>query len=323
VIGSLGIFIKNPADPMHIQKWNFILPYLVCTLCTITCLSQTASTLQLVPGTKNIYTDGTTQGKFHKFEHVFLAEWDQAETFYKFNRNRKTQRWVNYISSAIVVGGLIDGLRDADQGNDVFFNRLGTQVRNAILVGGIGNLFTGINKKRAKENLLSSEIYYSTLEDPDYIIVDTLISNKLTQVSTNKFMVNGQTTRLHKLDYLFRNNLTLKESFDLFEHYRAKQVKTNTTAITIGAVGIAGGIVAAGSSGDRYAALFGALVFGTGIGAGGLIAIINSADNGSQKKLHRSRLLSQIDPSMVFSPPIKPSLNLALTQNGVGMVYQF
>ncbi len=308
---------------MLIKKLRFILASLVCLLCVTISFTQ-SSILQLVPDTKHDYTDGITQDKLHKFGHLFRTDPDQAKSFTKFNRNRKIQRWVNYISGTIVGVGLVDGFRDIEQGGRVFTSRFGVQLRNAFLVSGIGNVIAGSYKKKAKQQLLMTEFYHPNLDDLEYVIVDPTISVGLSQISKNKFVADGQTGRLHDFGHLFKNHEQLKEDYDLFNSHREKQVAGNTIAVSIAGIGILGGALLLGSGDDDISTdILGALTIIGGLGIGGLTALIVNAKHGSEKAGHRSRLLAQIDPSMVHLKPKATSLNIAFTQNGLGLVYQF
>ena len=284
-----------------------------------------SSELMLVPDKKHIYTDGINEGKFHTFEHLFKDTPEQAKSFSTFNTNRKIQSWVNVISGAIVVGGLIDGLRDRSQGSSVVFSRLGVQLRNAALLGVTGNAIAGASKRRAKQSLLLGQ---DDIFQPENLIIqrDTVIAQSFSQISKHRFSTNEVTRRLHKFGYLFADNPDLKSEFDLFNDYRKKQVRGNITAagLVIGGYAISFGLIAdldnrAIQSRDYVALL---TLIGTS-GAGVIVALANNLGRGPKKARHRAALLSQIDPSMVFEQPKESHINLAITQNGLGLVYQF
>ncbi len=286
-------------------------------------LAQT-SELMLLPDSKHIYTDGVDQGKLHKFEHLFKYTPEQAKTFSKFNSNRKIQSWVNYISGAIVTAGLIDGLRDRSQGSFVVFGRLGTQFRNALVVGVTGNVIAGSAKRRAKRSLLFGQ---ENLFQSEYLIIqrDTLLAQSFSQISKHRFRTNEVTRRLHKFGYLFEEHTELKHEFDLFNDYRQKQVRGNITSAVLVFGGLLTGSLLVDTDNSSLqsrdlAAVF--IVIGTSV-SGAIVALASNIGRGTKKARHRAALLSLIDPSMVYEQPKESHINLAITQNGLGLVYQF
>ena len=297
---------------MLINFSRYLSTFLMIVICGSITQAQT-TTLQLVPESKHTYTDGVTQAKLHKFESFFSHDLDKAELFSQFNSNRKTQRWINHIAGIPLGLSLIGSTTDRDA----------ITVTNGVLVAivGLGNAITASAKKRAKKKLLFTKRLPDNLEELEYVNINSPLSVELSQLSKNIFIADGQARSLHKFEYLFKDNVELKESFDLFNSYRKKQKNVNIITASITVTTIA--LVVPRFEGEDFAVLGVLLYAGGFVSTGGLIVWLNDTINGTKKRQFRSRLLSQIDPSMVFKPQRKATLNLASTQNGVGLVYQF
>ena len=159
--------------------------------------------------------------------------------------------------------------------------------------------------------------------DLDYVISDTLKPVKLKQLSEFKFQSDDHIGPLHEFGYLFENNPQSKEDFGNYIKIRKKQANSRIVASSLIGLGIVGVVVIAQPNpGDGGPGSFGTLSLGA-IGLGGFIGLHNGIVNGSQKEKYRNRLLSFTDPSLGYQPSQESSLNVAFTQNGLGLVYQF
>ena len=267
--------------------------------------------LQLVPDSRHIYTDGTTQDKLHKFGYLFKADPNQSHSFTKFNEIRIAQKCINYVSGAFVVGGIINRLRNPDAGL--------SYINVPIIAGGLGNLIFGNAKRRAKEELLYWDVYNPLgLDNVEYGTVDRYKLKGFSQVSKHKFLYNSQKGALHDFWFLFEFNQEVQETFDLFDFYRKKQLGWNAIAGSIFGAGVVTGFFIDFSN-PVISAIYGIY----GIGSGVLIGLINNLSVGIKKARYKDRLLTLIDTSVAHHSPKASSLNVAFTQNGVGLVYQF
>ena len=159
--------------------------------------------------------------------------------------------------------------------------------------------------------------------DLDSVITDTLIPIKLKQLSKFKFQAGDHIGPLHDFGYLFENNPQSKEDFGNYIKIRKKQANSRIVASSLIGIGIVGIVVIAQTTlGDGGPGSFGTLSLGA-LGLGGFIGLHNGIVNGSQKEKYRNRLLSFTDPSLGYQPSQESSLNVAFTQNGLGLVYQF
>ncbi len=180
-----------------------------------------------------------------------------------------------------------------------------------------------VSKKKAKQQLLMPDLFNPDLENLVHVITDTLIPVKLKQLSKFKFQAGDHIGPLHDFGYLFENNPQSKEDFGNYIKIRKKQANSRIVASSLIGIGIVGVVVIAQTNlGDGGPGSFGTLSLGA-LGLGGFIGLHNGIVNGSQKEKYRARLLLHIDPTMVHHTLKAPSLNLAFTQNGVGLVYQF
>lgn len=82
----------------HILKIQIVLIFIGVLL------SQIASGQGLMKLTnkKHLFTDGFKTTKLHEFEDVFIFDETSARDFLRFNRNRKTQKIINYTSLGLL-----------------------------------------------------------------------------------------------------------------------------------------------------------------------------------------------------------------------------
>lgn len=274
---------------------------------------------------KNIYTDGTTEGKLHKFGHLFQSDPEQIEAYTKFNQNRKAQRWVNYISSAIVTGGLIDGLRDGGAGTDLILRRLKTPLTYAIVIGGLGNWITGRKKSSDKKSILSHYALSDTLTvHTDKNIERIKVSKNFIQLSNRRFQSDSIIGPLHKYEYMFSDEPQLSHEFNQYNSYRKKQITSNVIGLTIVTASIVGGFAIANSgNGSTPDKIGGANVIVVGGGVGLFYILFSNLSNGSKKSKHKAALLSMIDVQQLGLTKPSQDIDLAITQDGLGLVYRF
>ena len=154
---------------------------------------------------------------------------------------------------------------------------------------------------------------------------DSLPIVSLIQISEGEFKPDGHTGPLHEFGYLFESDPELRETFNKFNDLRLKQRRINNIAkpiIGIGTIltlGALVGLLITINDGfpNEFFYIIGITV------SGGLLSILNKEITGSNKNRYRSKLLSHTQASFIDIRVKKISLNLALTQNGVGLVYQF
>ncbi len=98
-------------------------------------------------------------GKLHEFSYIFENDEEQAEIFKKFNKTRKTQKFLNYTSLGVFSIGMI-GAVTLDAGDSEHnYNRLisfGVGFLGGGAIAIFGNLFAGVTKATHRNRLFDS-----------------------------------------------------------------------------------------------------------------------------------------------------------------------
>ena len=159
--------------------------------------------------------------------------------------------------------------------------------------------------------------------EPDYVIVDSYSVGDFRQLSKHQFQYNTNIGPLHSFKYVFEQDDELKFLFHGFDKSRRNEITGNVVsgALIVGA-GLFGGFVANDVDFDfGVGFLIGSVVIGLPLGL--VNSIIVLASSKKNKNLYRSNLLTRIDPGFVYTELPGRTLELALTQHGIGLVYSF
>ena len=151
---------------------------------------------------------------------------------------------------------------------------------------------------------------------------DSLPIVSLIQISEGEFKADGHIGPLHHFGSLFGHDPELRETFNRFNKSRIKQRRGNIAGSVIAGSGIVVGValIASGGFGGTY---WGIAIGLGGIGVGGTILLLNNGIDGSKKAHYKAELLSHTTEPLVHVQDKIPTLNLAFTENGIGLVYQF
>ena len=274
----------------------------------------------LEPVSKHSFSDGTKTGKLHHFGDFFKQDQSRYKDYLKFNHNRKTQRFLNYLAGGAIAISLVDGLRD----NNGFVLR--RKLRGGLRWGGafafFGNVMAGSLKGRYKKALLNNNLNFQKTNR-------TLTNQKLNligfnQTSKHKFTHNGKTGKLQNFDYLFIDDKEINDLFITFNKARKKQVSGNTLAAVLGIGGITAGLLLSTNMNDGLSKGLTQIFFGgSGILLGGLVALISNLTSGSKKAEYRNLLLSKVNPQLTNQNLEQSKLDFGITSNGIGFVYSF
>ena len=119
--------------------------------------AQSIKTLEKIGNGR--YTNGEMEGKLHHFNTLFSQDPLKQKDFLKFNRTRKSQKAINYLSIGMGAASFVVAGIQASKPNDSsvpagFYSALiGLSASTTFFI--IGNIVTGTRKAKYKSRLLS------------------------------------------------------------------------------------------------------------------------------------------------------------------------
>ena len=159
--------------------------------------------------------------------------------------------------------------------------------------------------------------------EPDYVIVDSYSVGDFRQLSKHQFQYNTHIGPLHSFKYVFEDHDELKPLFSGFNKSRRNEITGNvvSASLFISSGVVYGFILRNNDLGFTGGFIVGSVVIGLPLGL--VSSIIVLASSNRNKNLYRSNLLTRIDPGFVYTELPGRTLELALTQHGIGLVYNF